>query len=440
MKGVFFTYLLTAYGCVAGIFWPVYGAFAYFALSILKPRALWFWSVPFREYTLWVGTCTLIGWGLSGFGRRDHLSFMKLALVCIVGFVGWQWLSLIMHGRWNDPWLRYHCETISKDMLMIIVVLTLVTSFKHLRIFTYVVIMATGYLAYEMNYAYVIQNWNRLWIREFAGVDNNGMAMVFAMTVPLMIAVGAFEKDWRLKLLAWAWIPFNIHAVQFSFSRTGMLGLFTCIPFVAVLLPRKLRTASMLAVVTAGGLWMAGPSVRDRFSSIFLDREQLDASARSRYVTWAAGWKCMNENPFLGVGPRCFNRVSRDYGLSGGKSIHNLFLQIGADLGFPGMFLLIGIYAGTMIALLWNRRLRSGYSPWYPYWSGGIVAGLATSVICSQFIGMERVEMPYMLCAIGLAAVKVALMEQASPEMRMKEAAADVILPEEAPVKALPAT
>lgn len=440
MKGLIFTYLLTAGGCVAGIFWPVYGALAYFALSILKPAALWYWSVRIRPYTYYVAVCTLIGWVLSGFGHRDHLSYMKLALFCIVGFVGWQWLSLYLNGYWGYPMPRYHCEKMTKDMLMVIVVVTLIGNFQHLRIFTYVVVLTSGYLAYEMNYYYLIIKWNRLWLNEFAGVDNNGMAMVFAMTVPLAIGLGAFEKDWRLKLLAWAPIPFNVHAVEFSFSRTGMLGLIATLPFLAWLMPRKVRSNFFLLLVIAGGLWLAGPSVRHRFSSIFLDRTELDASAASRYRTWAAGWRCMNAHPLLGVGPRRFNRVSHEYGVARGRSIHNLFLQVGADLGFPGMSLLIGIYAGTILALLWKRKLRAGYSPWYGYWCAMIISGLGASVICSQFIGMERVEMPYILCAIGLAAVKVALMEQAAPEMRMKEAAPEQTPPQEAPARILPAT
>jgi len=322
----------------------------------------------------------------------------------------------------------------------VVVALTLISNFKQLRIFTFVIVVATGYLAYEMNYAFVIQNWNRLWIREFAGVDNNGMAMVFAMIVPVAMGLGAYEKNWGWRTLAWAPIPLNIHAVEFSFSRTGMLGLFFSIPFLVWLMPRKLRTGVIMGLILIGGLAMAGPSVRHRFSSIFFDPHQRDASANSRFRTWAAGWECMNDHPYLGVGPRCFGNYSRQYGLAGGKSIHNLFLQVGADTGFPGMSFLIGIYAGTILAMLRHRKLRALYSPWYPYWCAMIISGLGTAVVCGQFIGMERVEMPYFLCAIGLAAVKVALMEQASPALRMAREAANLPPTRPVPAGALPTT
>ena len=41
-----------------------------------------------------------------------------------------------------------------------------------------------------------------------------------------------------------------------------------------------------------------------------------------------------------------------------------------------------------------------------------IITGLVSMTMSGQFIGMERVELPYYLVAIGLSAVKVALLEQ----------------------------
>lgn len=439
--GLIFTYLLTALGCLWGLRTPVYGACVYFSLSILKPRALWFWSVPYHRYTYYVAVCTLIGWLLAGFGQKRHMGRFTLALTCLVGFAAWNWISgaISPQSTWfHNAYIRYHCQKITNDMLMVVVAITLISDFKDLRIFTFTIVLSVGYLAYEMNYAYVIQDWNRIWIREFAGIDNNGMAMIFAMTVPIAIGLGAWEKRWHLKALAWWSIPMNIHAVEFAQSRTGMLGLLAAIPFLGWLMPNKVKSIGMLVIVIIGGLSMAGPSVQRRFSSIFLDKDERDASANSRYITWAAGWKCMNDHPLHGIGPRCFNGVARQYGLTTNKSIHNLFLQVGADLGYPGMGLLIGIYLGTMWAMLAGRKILAVTSPWYPYWVAGVVSGLAACTFSSQFIGMERVEMPYYLCTVGLAAVKVAYSEERAASRRTATVPVETPLPP--PLPALSAT
>ena len=412
MKGVIFTYLVTIVGVLGGLANPVYGAAAYFMLAILKPPALWFWEADrlFVRWSFYVAIATLVGWAIHGFGQRTHLSRVWLGVLCLVGFVAWQWVSALA-SRFSGPLLYYSAQKITNDMLMILVALTLITNFKHLRLFTWIILVGTGYVAYEMNVAYY-DGWNRLYFNEFAEIDNNGMAMVFATAVPLAIGLGAYEKKLWLKGLAWVWIQFLVNAVFFSFSRTGMLGLLTMTAFIVWLMPNKRRTVWVMLAVIAGGLFLAGPSVQTRFFSIFVEREQLDASAASRYVTWYAAIRCMNDHPLYGVGPRCFALVAKDYGLASGQSVHNSFLQTGADIGIPGMVMLAGIYAGTMLAMFRNRKARVKTSPWYAYWMAMIFSGVAASVICSQFIGMERVEMPYMLCLLGLAAVRVALLEE----------------------------
>lgn len=413
--GVLFTYALTAYGCL-GTFWvPIIGPAVYMGLSVLKPRALWFWAMPGYRYAYYVAVAGLVAWLIDGFGETRHMGRMKFPLFCLIGFGLWQWISGTfgpIASVWNDFWMYYHCEKITNDVLMVLVAVMVIRTFKELRLMTYVILLCTGYLAYEMNYAYVVQDWNRLWIREFAGIDNNGMAMIFAMVVPLGVCLAAYEKNWIWKGIALAPVPLNIHAIEFSMSRTGMLGVLACIPPLGLLMPRKLRSVTLLTIVTIGGLAMAGPSVRRRFSSIFLDKRERDASANSRLRTWAAGWKCMKANPWMGVGPRMFPQVAKNYGLGSRKAIHNLFLQVGADTGFPGMLLMIGMYGGTMWALLHNRKIRARYSPWYPYWVAMIITGLVSMSVSGQFIGMERVEVPYYLVAIGLSAIKVALREQ----------------------------
>ena len=163
MKGIIFTFALTLYGCYAGLFNPAYGITAYFALTILKPRALWYWNMPRYRYGYYVAVCTLIGWLMKRFGTLDQLSRIKLPLFCLVAFISWQWVCY--HASMYQDWgIYYHCMRMTDDFVMILVAIMLIGNFKQLRILTWVVVLATGYLAYEMNYAYVVQNWNRIWL------------------------------------------------------------------------------------------------------------------------------------------------------------------------------------------------------------------------------------------------------------------------------------
>jgi len=295
----------------------------------------------------------------------------------------------------------------SKDLLMVVVAVSLVDSFRRLRILTWVVLLSVGYLAFDMNVSYY-SGWNRLHENGFAGIDNNGMAMLLAMGVPVSLAMGNYEKNWKMKALAWAWIPFEVNSVFFAFSRSAMLGMALAGVVLVWLMPKSRLKPVLLVLGLIGGLALAGNEVRDRFSTTFKEREELDTSAMSRYDTWSAAWSCIMDHPLLGLGPRCFNKVSRQYGLSDGKSVHNLFLQVGADSGIAAAASLLGMFVTAIIIMIRRRKPAAEAHPWFPHWTAMITAGLVSCLVSSQFIGMEQISLPYFFIGLGMMAIRLA--------------------------------
>jgi O-antigen ligase len=172
-----------------------------------------------------------------------------------------------------------------------------------------------------------------------------------------------------------------------------------------VALPRKGLTIALAVVFIALTLWLSGKEVRARFATIWVDRNEMDASARSRYDTWNGAWLCLQDHP-MGVGPRNFNLVSDHYGLPPDKSVHNLFLQTAADYGILGMIGLAVFYVGTCVqafnASLTATARRMGWPRYYCHMVTVSIAGL---LACSQFIGMEAVEAGYIIAVLGLCTV-----------------------------------
>ncbi|GIW83387.1 MAG: hypothetical protein KatS3mg105_5194 [Gemmatales bacterium] len=105
MKGLLFTIGLTAFGAIAGIFYPFYGMLAYITISTIHPPTLWFWSVPFWNYARLVGGCSLLGWAMSGFGNWN-LGRSGIPLLCLAGYVGFMVLSAI-NAPFQDIAWRY---------------------------------------------------------------------------------------------------------------------------------------------------------------------------------------------------------------------------------------------------------------------------------------------------------------------------------------------
>jgi O-antigen ligase len=392
-----------------GLVDPTKGVMAYYAMTLLRPEALWFWSVTPRRYVFYIAVSVLIGWFIRGCGNWERIRTVRMPLFFLVALAIVYWISAL-NSAFEKRAIEYSWE-MTKIALMVVVGLSLVTRFKQIRALTWVAVLIMGYIALEMNNFYY-QGWQRLWLYGFAGLDNNGMAMLFAMTIALCLGLGGYEQKWYLKAAALFWIPFLGNAIAFSFSRSGMLATLIMLPVSWRLLPkRKYANIAILALVVGGSI-LAGPSVVERFETIFKEEGERDASAQSRFDLWSAAWRCMKANPYVGVGPRCWNLVGHRYGAGHGQSVHNVFLQVGADTGFPGAICLLGLYITTGLAIFRTRRKVRDSVSWLGAWDAMIVPALISFAVSSTFIGMEKAEFPYLIALIGLASVRVAHLEK----------------------------
>jgi hypothetical protein len=407
--GRIFTLVLTALGVSVGWFNPVMGLMVYTAFSLLRPSALWFWSFTGAErYTMLVAASTLIGWGISGFGggaaiRPVAVPMFGLGLYLLNGFMAAKFWS-ISQVRAMESWTVQF-----KIGLMCLVTLMIVREAKHIRTYAWVLTACLGYLAYVFNSQYVFDGWNRIYFRGFGGVDNNGVGMIMVMGVPLCFFMGIHDKRTWVRALCLFGAICLVHVVLFSFSRGAQLGLcmvgFALFWVALFKLPNKMLTLVLALVFVLITLRLAGAEVREEFWSIFVDAEERDASAASRFDTWSGAWACMLDNP-LGVGPRNFNLVSHNYGLSKNKSVHNLMLQTGADYGIPGMLGLVTFYVGTMWQTWRMAGSRTaGRHVWPRYFGHMVFISLGGFLVCSTFIGMESVDAGYIIALLGLCTV-----------------------------------
>ncbi len=409
--GWLFTNLLFVYGAVGGVLSPFIGLMAFYAFSILRPTFLWFWvSYPTRRYSYYLGMTLLAGWVFSGFGDWSGIKgfWVKASLIGIVvylasGAFGAQFLAVHPAYAWANWTLQF------KILLIILLTVTIVREEQQIKIFAWVTTGTLGYLAWMFNSQYYFDRWNRILMHGFGSVDNNGAAMIMVLGVPLAFFMGIYDRRLWVKGLCFGAAVLLIHVVFFSFSRGGMLGV--CVvgmaTFIVALfhLPNKILTIGIAVGFVVVSLVLAGGQVREEFWSIFADPERRDASANSRFYTWRAAWNCMLDNP-LGVGPRNFNLLSSTYGLSNNKSVHNLFLQTGADYGFLGMFGLFFFYFGAAWSSYLMTTTHTAKRLHWPRYFGQMVSiSIAGFMICSMFIGMEAVEVGYIVAVLGLCTV-----------------------------------
>jgi probable O-glycosylation ligase (exosortase A-associated) len=407
--GLYVTYLMAILGTSMGWLMPFIGLMVYYWFAILRPPFLWFWSFPNKwdvpRFSLYIGASTLIGWAIQGFGslqglRGTHIALFGLVIYILTGLFGWQVLAVDPNRAWDL------LDTQIKIIVMVIATLTLVRDARSIRIFIWVIVVSLGYLGKVLNDWYFISPMY-LHNNGFGGIDNNGVGMIMVMSVPLSFFMAVYDKRLWVRLLTVMAVVYQVHVILFSYSRGSQLGL--CMVgamiflFAIFQLPRKLLTVGLAVVFVAITLYLAGEGVRQRFMSIFA--EERDASAESRFTTWSAAWHCMQEHP-MGVGPRNFGFYAERYGLTHGKAVHNLYLQTGADYGVIGMFALIAFYGGTLVSTFFMSRTDVAKALGWPRYIGlGVCTSIAGFMLCSIFIGMESVEVGYVICAVGLTTV-----------------------------------
>lgn len=409
--GLIFSYLLATLGVACGWFNPFIGLMVYFSLGLLKPPFLWFWYFDpnnHPRFSLFVGLSTLIGLALKGFGDTTPYRYVKWPMVGLFIFLATGCLTAqftAINSQYAWEWM----DARLKIGLMAFISLLIVTRPKQIRIFAWVIVASMGFLAYTLNEWYQMGYVRRFIDEGFAMIDNNGVALTMVTVIPLAFFMGVYDKRWWVKALCFASVLCEIHVILFSYSRGGQLGLIliaTTIFIVALIrLPNKGLTLLAGAAFVFATLYLSGPAVRARFATIFVDADERDASANSRFVTWDAAWRCMQDYP-LGVGPRNFNLIAHRYGLTDGKSVHNLFLQVGADHGFIGAFGLVLFYFGTMWQTFWAARMPSAKIEQWPAFLGNTVCiSMGGFLFCGLFLSAEAVELSYMIAMLGLCTV-----------------------------------
>jgi len=406
MKGLLFTYGMTAAGALLGLFCPFYGLLAYVSFAILKPDAMWPWSVPPARYSLAIAGCMLIGWVCTK-QATFKLGRAILPVVLITGFLGWAFIGAFKPHHQELAW--DFVERISKIVIPMVIGLTMITSAKELKQLAWTILTAQGYMAYEMN-SYYFGGYNLLRWEGFGGMDNNSAAIALVTGIGLAFFLGVHsEKLWQ-KGLAFFFAALMANAILFSFSRGGMLGMMVVGMGAFIVVPKRPRSYALLGMAVIAVSIMSGPEVRDRFMMTFVKKKsgEREASAQSRVDLWKDCIDVMKQKPVMGCGPNQWPMIASTYGWPHGKEAHSLWMQTGAELGLVGLAMYLGFYL-TVITLLWQITWARTHvaDPWYKYIARMSFTGLCGFVVSAQFVSLESLEIPYYTAMLGLGVLKL---------------------------------
>jgi probable O-glycosylation ligase (exosortase A-associated) len=413
MKHALFMVVYTLYFTVRGFADPFLALIPYYTWAVLRPQATWKWSLPqgirWSLYAAILGMLVvLLNFRMCSF-RNVKKGFLKilLAFACLVflsyGFA----MDMEIAGRVLEEYL--------KILLMMAVACYAISKPKHHRYLAMVILIPLSYLIFNVNQLYLWHNRLDIYHNGYGGLDNNGAALMLAMAIPFMYFLFMAERRfWR-----WGYLALTLpaaHAIMLTYSRGAMLSaVVTAVPMVLIGSKKKIRSVVVMVLIGMVVLSLAGNEVRDRFSTI--SESESDASAQSRFTSWRAGYEIAKDNPMVGVGLRNSPLIIRSYGIGDfAPVVHNLYIQVAADTGFPAAVALLLMMAYALVGF-WKASRRAGRQMddkemrWHHavcqagFWS------MFLYCFGSLFLSTELFELPYLLMAMGATAQGV-LQEQ----------------------------
>jgi probable O-glycosylation ligase (exosortase A-associated) len=410
MKQLILMILLTAFGALGALFnGPFWGLAVYYLFAVLRPQYLWKWTLLVDvQWSLYVALATLAATALYAIGfyndpeEPERVKKLSVGHLGILGFAAWVWLSYL-NARDQTRSIQVVIEY-SKILLMMGVAALVVRQCWQVWTLVFIAVCSLVYIAYEVNYMYLVNGYLGIYLNGYGGLDNNGAGMMIAMAIPMCVFIWeGFRKPWRWFFAAM--IPVLLHAVLMTYSRGAMVSVIATAPLVYF---RSRRKGMMtLAFVAMAGIipFLAGPEIRQRFFSI--ERYERDKTAQARMTSWNAGLGIARDYPILGIGPRNSPLVIQQYGGDVAKrTIHSQYIQIAADLGFVGLAWYLSILGSAWLSL---RRVRKRMRR-DPSQTAQHLYALACSVECSLvvfcvgacFLAVEVFELPYLLMIVSI--------------------------------------
>lgn len=353
--------------------------------------------------------------------RRQMGLLYSPTTVWLIGLVAWGALSVpaaLNQGLAFHSWTDY-----ARTMIMCFVVAASVRLPRDIaRLLLVYFGVTVAYVAVVLSrFQLGGDNWR---LGDLYTYDANDLAtfIVTAMPFGLYFVIGQRRLVWRLLAIG-GLIVLAVGLIR-SGSRGGFLAFLAVGAFVLLMMttiPKRSRVGGLVVILIV----LLG-TANDKYwtqmqTIVHYDQDYNVTSETGRVRIWKRGIGYMEDHPLFGVGMRNFpvaeGTISpiarlreRGIGVWWGAA-HNTYVQVGAELGFPGLLLYLGVI-GTAFASL--RRAARRALRAHP--QGGEVSRLAQSLMAalvgfavgSFFLSLAYADMLYMLIALTIGLTKAA--------------------------------
>ena len=254
----------------------------------------------------------------------------------------------------------------------------------------------------------------------------NHLASFLAILLPLGVALAVLGNR-RTRVAASVVGAAAIAGLAVTVSRGGVAGAIAGVVALALLFRRELRPYRRIAAVVGAAVAAAavvlclvlGALGMTKIDPTALGRVGTGSTADLRVELWSTAWRITADHPVTGVGPDVFAIVFPAY--ESGRFIvvfgaytvaygaHNVFLNILADLGVPGLaaFLLVLAVWGRVTARAWAQLAEAGPSGRERRFLLGAITAAVFAYLVQGCVNNQEVSLS--LCFWALVGLGVAL-------------------------------
>jgi len=249
---------------------------------------------------------------------------------------------------------------------------------------------------------------------------SNWLAFTLVMLLPLNVYWLSVAKSLSARMLIGLVVVLELAALVFTFTRMGALVgsiviLFLVIKQLVRLTPERLAVLAIAAIV---GWTLLPGAYKERVFS-FADNPEMK-STEARLTLQEYAWNYAQDAPFMGVGVSGFGLrfVHEDHWLSAHLrwlikernwealyyGPHNLYLQVAAETGFPGLILLLGV---VLLLLMRLQRTQSALRELKEIdlarLAGLLQVSLIAFLLCGVFLHALNQKIWWMVIALAIA-------------------------------------
>ena len=217
------------------------------------------------------------------------------------------------------------------------------------------------------------------------------MAVFWPIGLAIALALKQYLPKWKYRVLML--MPVTACMVILGASSRGAqlaMAVQFCIRFFRKIF--NLKALLVLTLVVSFGWYFLPMEQKQRFEEAGQDKTSLQ-----RLYYWEGGLEMMNEHPLTGVGYFNFPDYFGDYYphlllVRKAELPHNIFIQVGADLGYPGLFIYLAMIISCFLIL---RRCNRAHLPdVFDRLPTGLAVSFIGYLIAGQFVSV--VYYPFM--------------------------------------------